>query len=207
MFEDEFCIQFALCGKAYIDGLIKRMKEVDHPTRWSDDTFAEELGRFQTLEPQAARLFQFSYLSHLDLIGRTTAANSGSRLLEPFFRAFVTSFANAEPRTVKEYVGKYTQTDRTNYVQELIRGGLRALTNDDRKDPPSVASSRRSARGVSETQRPVSTAGSQASRRRPQAKILNLGGGGSVFHPGDSVSVVPIMERSVASLWKTAEEC
>lgn len=215
LFQEEFCIQFALCAKAYLDGLIKRMKSVDHPSQWSDDTMTKELRLFEENEPQAGRLFQFTYLSHLDLIGRkTAAANSGSHLY-PFFRVFVTSFANSDPRMIKEYVDKYNHVERTDYVQELVRSALRTLTNDVRDAPASSVASRRSlrsARGVSEKQQRSLAAGSVAASRistRPQsqqatAKLLSVGGG-SVFQPHDSVSVVPIVERSVASLWKATE--
>ena len=173
----------------------------------------KELRMFEENEPQAGCLFQFTYFSHLDLIGRkTAAANSGSHLY-PFFRVFVTSFANSEPRMINEYVNKYNHVERTDYVQELVRSALRTLTNDVRDAPaPSVVSRRsssRSARGVSEMQRSLkvgSVAASRISKQSQQAtaKLLSVGGG-SVFQPQDSVSVVPIVERSVASLWKATE--
>lgn len=215
LFQEEFCIQFALCAKAYLDGLVKRMKTVDHPSQWSEDAMTKELREFKKNEPQAGRLFQFTYFSHLDLIGRkTAAANSGSHLY-PFFRVFVTSFANSEPRMIKEYVDKYNHVERTDYVQELVRSALRTLTNDVRDAPASSVVSRRSssrsARGVSEMQRSLKVGSVAASRisTQPQsqqatAKLLSVGGG-SVFQPQDSVSVVPIVERSVASLWKATE--
>ena len=210
LFQEEFCIQFALCAKAYLDGLIKRMKSVDHPSQWSDDTMTKELRLFEQNEPQAGRLFQFTYFSHLDLIGRkTAAANSGSHLY-PFFRVFVTAFANSEPRMIKEYVDKYNHVERTDYVQELVRSALRTLTNDVRDAASSVASRRstsRSAHGVSEKQQRSLAASRISTRPQSQqatAKLLSVGGG-SVFQPHDSVSVVPIVERSVASLWKATE--